>query len=196
MVGAAINLCWNVEEEEEFEFSILFQTYFGRDWELLTVGSGEHTSFHEVTNTSNSNSITMSNVFLRTVAWFRRRSARVKGTERVSVVIYAHEMFVDDYESVASSNDAAADFPSSLPATNDDQLTITSPSIESDETTNFFSSDENGSGFVVDECGRALQADHRPAMAGLLNSNSNSSCLLYTSPSPRDLSTSRMPSSA
>ena len=92
----------------------------------------------------------------------------------MSVVIYAHEMFVDDYESVASSNDAA-DFPSSLPARND-QLTITSPSIESDETTNFFSSDENGSGFVVDECGRALQADHRPAMAGLLNSNSNSSC--------------------
>ena len=39
-----------MEEEEEFEFSILFQTYFGRDWELLTVGSGEHTSFHEVTS--------------------------------------------------------------------------------------------------------------------------------------------------
>ena len=147
-------------------------TYFGRDWELLTVGSGEHTSFHEVTNTSNSNSITMSNVFLRTVAWFRRRSTRVKGTERVSVMIYAHEMFVDDYESDASSNDAA-DFPTSLPATND-QLTTISPSIESDEATDLFSSDEDGSGFVVDECGRALQADRRPAIANLLNSNSNS----------------------
>ena len=55
MVGAAINLCWNVEEEGEFEFSILFQTYFGRDWELLTVGSGEHTSFHEVTSAHEQN---------------------------------------------------------------------------------------------------------------------------------------------
>ena len=30
----------------------------------------------------------------------------------------------------------------------------------------------------------------------LVNKNNNVSCLLYTSPSPRDLSTSRMPSSA
>ena len=30
----------------------------------------------------------------------------------------------------------------------------------------------------------------------ILNQNLNKGCLLYTSPSPRDLSTSRMPSSA
>ena len=41
-----------------------------------------------------------------------------------------------------------------------------------------------------------FQSDRRAARGLLLNSTQRRACLLYTSPSPRDLSTSRMPSSA
>ena len=46
---------------------------------------------------------------------------------------------------------------------------------------------------------KAAKKAGRVASEGLVNvtiSNDNKHCLLYTSPSPRDLSTSRMPSSA
>ena len=36
----------------------------------------------------------MPKLFSRTVACFRRRVSRVEGTERESVVIYTHELFV------------------------------------------------------------------------------------------------------
>ena len=49
-----------------------------------------------------------------------------------------------------------------------------------------------GLGLVADELG----ADFKPAVCDISNREASQACLLYTSPSPRDLSTSRMPSSA
>ena len=46
---------------------------------------------------------------------------------------------------------------------------------------------------VAEPC---LEIEKDPLTAALYTSRSNLVCLLYTSPSPRDLSTSRMPSSA
>ena len=52
------------------------------------------------------------------------------------------------------------------------------------------SSNENN-----DECGIAHMLEHM-AFKGTKNRNAETICLLYTSPSPRDISGSRMPSSA
>ena len=53
-------------------------------------------------------------------------------------------------------------------------------------------------GFVDAQSGKVLKAPNIPAMDGFLLTQrlEETCCLLYTSPSPRDLSTSRMPSSA
>ena len=47
-----------------------------------------------------------------------------------------------------------------------------------------------------DRFGKRSEKHHNPLQAGLMLFNEAEVCLLYTSPSPRDLSTSRMPSSA
>ena len=47
---------------------------------------------------------------------------------------------------------------------------------------------------AVDESTKTV--GKRLASIGVENTEDNRNCLLYTSPSPRDLSTSRMPSSA
>ena len=48
---------------------------------------------------------------------------------------------------------------------------------------------------IIDEKLKVAKQTYHDCMAQLNHSDSND-CLLYTSPSPRDLSTSRMPSSA
>ena len=48
----------------------------------------------------------------------------------------------------------------------------------------------------VEETSETKKASYRMAKLIMVTPNNNNNCLLYTSPSPRDLSTSRMPSSA
>ena len=51
-------------------------------------------------------------------------------------------------------------------------------------------------GYKHTERDKKRSADIRKQLEEIINANGRSTCLLYTSPSPRDLSTSRMPSSA
>ena len=51
-------------------------------------------------------------------------------------------------------------------------------------------------GINFDNCKSAIDAGANILVSGTTVFKSNDGCLLYTSPSPRDLSTSRMPSSA
>ena len=65
---------------------------------------------------------------------------------------------------------------------------VTSANIITDK----YSGRSRGFGFVEMEDDAAAEA----AIEALNETEHSGSCLLYTSPSPRDLSTSRMPSSA
>ena len=49
---------------------------------------------------------------------------------------------------------------------------------------------------LIDELLREFSAENRDIQSGKKLSYQSSSCLLYTSPSPRDSTSSRMPSSA
>ena len=58
-------------------------------------------------------------------------------------------------------------------------------------------SDEDKMRVALDEARKALDMDEVPVGAAIFDKDDNLiCCLLYTSPSPRDATTSRMPSSA
>ena len=53
-----------------------------------------------------------------------------------------------------------------------------------------------GAGYIINIHAKAAQAQPDMELAALVEKFSDKSCLLYTSPSPRDRQKSRMPSSA
>ena len=78
---------------------------------------------------------------------------------------------------------------------NDEDLVRISPSAEINNTTRQeWSDEEDSSSFSADSS--IISADTDDIESERENVASSNPCLLYTSPSPRDLSTSRMPSSA